>query len=188
MDTERWILDTIEFDRAIAGGRRSSPSCNPDTLVIVTADHECAGVNIIGGSRVTNAALVARAASGGGRPQLRNGVVGTYEPAGFPRYAIAADGYPETTDIDCRMLIGYAAQRRPLRGLADQSAAAARHASSPSNGAAAAQHLPRRPARPRRRAATSSSPARCRTRSRRTPPPTSPLSAFGRGRARPSPA
>ena len=37
------------------------------------------------------------------------GLVGTYESAGFPRYQIAGDGYPVTTDVDFRMLIGYAA-------------------------------------------------------------------------------
>ncbi|HTD67861.1 MAG TPA: alkaline phosphatase, partial [Candidatus Limnocylindria bacterium] len=108
MDTERWILDTIEFDRAIEVCRQFAEH-NGDTLVIVTADHECAGINIIGGSRVTNADLQARAASGGGAAQLRNPVVGTYETAGFPVYTIAADGYPVTTDVDFRMLIGYAA-------------------------------------------------------------------------------
>jgi alkaline phosphatase len=108
MDSERWILDTIEFDRAIDVAKRFAER-NRDTLVIVTADHECAGVNIIGGSRVANADLEGRAASGGGAGQLRSGVVGTYESAGFPRYAIGGDGYPETTDVDNRMLIGYAA-------------------------------------------------------------------------------
>jgi alkaline phosphatase len=29
--------------------------------------------------------------------------------AGFPAYAISADGYPVTTDVDRRMLVGYAA-------------------------------------------------------------------------------
>jgi alkaline phosphatase len=108
MDTERWILDTIEFDRAVAVCREFAAH-RPDTLVIVTADHECAGVNIIGASRVTNAELQVRAASGGGAAQLRSGVVGTYESAGFPVYTIAADGYPVTTDPDRKMLIGYAA-------------------------------------------------------------------------------
>ena len=41
--------------------------------------------------------------------QLRTGVVGTYESAGFPAYAISADGYPTTTNVDRRMLIGYGA-------------------------------------------------------------------------------
>ncbi|MBL9135031.1 MAG: alkaline phosphatase [Verrucomicrobiales bacterium] len=108
MDTERWILDTIEFDRAIAVCQQFAQQ-NPDTLVIVTADHECAGVNIIGASLVSNADLRTRAAAGGGASQLRAGVVGTYESAGFPSYTIGADGYPQTTDIDRRMLIGYAA-------------------------------------------------------------------------------
>ena len=49
-----------------------------------------------------------RAASGGGTNQLRNGVVGTLETAGFPHYDIAPDGYPVTTDVDHRMLVGYA--------------------------------------------------------------------------------
>jgi alkaline phosphatase len=108
MDTERWILDTIEFDRAVEVCRQFAAQ-NKDTLVIVTADHECAGINIIGGSRVSNASLQTRALSGGGAAQLRNGVVGTYESAGFPVYQIAADGYPLTTDPDFKMLIGYAA-------------------------------------------------------------------------------
>ncbi len=110
MDTERWILDTIEFDRAIAVGKKFAEG-NPNTLIIVTADHECAGVSIIGGSRVSNADLVTRSTSGAGTGVggPRNGVVGTYDAAGFPHYEIAADGYPVTTDIDNRMLVGYAA-------------------------------------------------------------------------------
>ena len=109
MDTERWILDTIEFDRAIAVAKKFAEK-NSDTLVIVTADHECAGVNIIGASRVTNADLVARSTSGlgiaAGGP--RSGVVGACDSAGFPEYLIAADGYPANTDPDRKMLIGYA--------------------------------------------------------------------------------
>ncbi len=108
MDTERWILDTIEFDRAIQVARDFQAS-NPDTLIIVTADHECAGINIIGGSRVTDVELTARANQGLGAAALRNGVVGTYDSAGFPSYDIAVDGYPVTTNVDFRMLIGYAA-------------------------------------------------------------------------------
>lgn len=107
MDSERWIIDTIEFDRAIKRCQEFA-ACHPDTLVIVTADHECAGANIIGASRVTHAQLLARAATGGGAAQLRNGVVGTLDQAGFPYYPIAPDGFPTTTDIDFRMLVGYA--------------------------------------------------------------------------------
>lgn len=53
--------------------------------------------------------VLVRSVSGGGAAQLRNGVVATYDGAGFPRYSIAPDGYPVTTDVDDRMLIGYAA-------------------------------------------------------------------------------
>ncbi len=112
MDTERWILDTLEFDYAIEKVRQFvlDPS-HGETLAVVTADHECAGVAIIGASRVSNASLIARSTSGAGTAAggPRNGVVGTYELAGFPAYTIQPDGYPATMDIDFKMLIGYAA-------------------------------------------------------------------------------
>lgn len=117
MDTERWLLDTIEFDRAVGVARNFALRNGErfsDTLVLVTADHECAGVNIIGGLRAdvpvegTNG-LRDRADDGGGAPRLRNGVVGTYEAAGFPSYTILNDGYPATTDPNRKILIGYAA-------------------------------------------------------------------------------
>jgi len=107
MDTERWLLDTLEFDRTVRlvqdFARRRG-----DTLVIVTADHECSGAALIGGSRVTDAKLQELAREGGSA-NLRDKVVGVYEQAGFPRYRLAADGYPETTDIDYRLLVGYGA-------------------------------------------------------------------------------
>jgi alkaline phosphatase len=107
MDTERWILDTIEFDRAVKVAQDYART-HGDTLVIVTADHECSGVALIGGSLVTDAALrdLGRAR---GTPNLRDKVVGVYEKAGFPRYRLAADGYPEATDVDYRLLVGYGA-------------------------------------------------------------------------------
>ena len=105
MDTERWMLDTIEFDRAVAVAQAYAAK-HGDTLVIVTADHECSGAALIGASRLTDARLVEQAAKGG-KENLRDPVVGVYEQAGFPRYRLAADGYPETTDIDFRMLVGY---------------------------------------------------------------------------------
>lgn len=107
MDSERWIIDTIEFDYAIEKCRQFAAS-RQDTLVVVTADHECAGANVIGGSTLSHAQLAARAGAGGGAAQLRNGVVGTLDRAGFPNYVMAADGYPTTTDIDFRMIVGYA--------------------------------------------------------------------------------
>ncbi|HEU5081402.1 MAG TPA: alkaline phosphatase [Opitutaceae bacterium] len=112
MDSDRWLIETIEFDKAI-GVAKQFAKTNPDTLIIVTADHECAGVNIIGASTVTNADLRARAA---GNPdqatavaKLRDQVVGTYDAARFPMYSLAPDGYPVSTDVDYKMLIGYAA-------------------------------------------------------------------------------
>lgn len=105
MDTERWLLDTIEFDRAVAIAKAYAEG-HKDTIVIVTADHECAGVALIGGSRVSDSRLQALVREGSGTA-LRNEVVGVYEQAGFPKYKIDSDGYPQTTDIDNRLLVGY---------------------------------------------------------------------------------
>jgi alkaline phosphatase len=79
-----------------------------DTLVIITADHECAGVALIGGSRVTDSRLQELVREGG-EASLRDKVVGIYEQAGFPKYRLAGDGYPQTTDIDYRLLVAYGA-------------------------------------------------------------------------------
>jgi alkaline phosphatase len=107
MDSERWMLDTIEFDRAV-GVAQAFAREHGDTLVIVTADHECSGAALIGGSLLTDTALrdLGQAKSA---LSLRDKVVGVYEKAGFPRYRTAADGYPEATDIDFRLLVGYGA-------------------------------------------------------------------------------
>jgi alkaline phosphatase len=107
MDTERWILDTIEFDRAIKVAQDFAEK-DGQTLVIITADHECAGVALIGASTVTDARLQ-ELAKEGGAANLRDKVVGIYEKAGFPKYIMSADGYPTTVDIDFRMLVGYGA-------------------------------------------------------------------------------
>ncbi len=106
MDTERWLLDTIEFDRAVKLAQDFAAK-RGDTLVIVTADHECAGVALIGGSIVSDARLQELVREGG--PALRDKTIGIYEAAGFPKYRFAADGYPETTDIDHRLLVAYGA-------------------------------------------------------------------------------
>jgi alkaline phosphatase len=53
-DQERVIWDTIEFDRAVAVALEFARAANADTdpdndtLVIVTADHECGGMAIVG--------------------------------------------------------------------------------------------------------------------------------------------
>lgn len=107
MDTERWILDTIEFDRAIKLVHEFARK-RGDTLVIVTADHECSGAALMGGSRVTDVRLQELVREGG-TTNIRDKVVGIYEQAGFPKYKQSSDGYPETTDIDYRLLVGYGA-------------------------------------------------------------------------------
>lgn len=106
MDSDRWLLETIEFDRAVQVAKDFADR-HPDTLVIVTADHECAGAAIIGASTVPGGTLTSFA--GGGQAKLRDQTVGVYEAAKFPRYTMFKDGYPETTDIDYKMLIGYGA-------------------------------------------------------------------------------
>jgi alkaline phosphatase len=109
MDSDRWILETIEFDRAIQKAKDFA-TANPDTIVIVTADHECAGATIIGASTVTAATLQSLASGGDQSTEARrDAVVGTYDSAKFPKYSIQADGFPLTTDIDGKVLIGYGA-------------------------------------------------------------------------------
>jgi alkaline phosphatase len=105
MDTDRWILEVLEFDRAVQQAKDFAAS-HADTVVIVTADHECSGAAIIGAATVGDAALRATAATAADK---RDKVVGVYEAARFPEYAILADGYPASTDIDNKMLIGYGA-------------------------------------------------------------------------------
>lgn len=126
MDSTRWIVDTIEFDKAVQkakdyvdGNGDFAGHAHPDTLVIVTADHECSGAVIIGASTKTDAALQSAVTTLGngtdtgattlGQPSLRNAVVGNYAAAGFPKYAIAADGYPQAWDPDYKLLVGYGA-------------------------------------------------------------------------------
>ena len=119
MDAERVIDETIEFDDAVAVARHFAGQVR-DTLVIVLADHECSGFSLIGSLT-------------GGIEHLRNlppdnmvfdpsqvperqRVVGTYDAAGFPRYNILADGYPETFDIDGKLMVGYGANADRYEG------------------------------------------------------------------------
>lgn len=121
MDSTRWIVDTIEFDKAVQkakdfvdGKGDFAGNPHPDTLVIVTADHECSGAVIIGASTKTDAGLQSAITAGGtttlGTPALRDGVVGTYASAGFPKYTYTlGDGYPDVWDPDYKLLVGYGA-------------------------------------------------------------------------------
>lgn len=107
MDSDRWVQEVIEFDRAIQKAKDFA-TANPDTLVIVTADHECGGAAIIGASATTAANL--QSIAGGATHTTavqRDAVVGTYDAAKFPTYTMLADGYPSTSDIDGKILIGY---------------------------------------------------------------------------------
>lgn len=107
MDTDRWLLEVIEFDRAVQVAKDFAAS-HPDTIVIVTADHECSGASIIGASTKPVSAL--REATGApGVAAQRDAIVGTYQAAKFPKYTMEKDGYPSSTDVDYKMLIGYGA-------------------------------------------------------------------------------
>ena len=108
MDSERWLVELLEFDRAIERVR-AYVSANPDTLAIVTADHETGGMSIVGASTLSNTALRNLATTATTAEELRDGVVGTYASARFPHYKILPDGYPDTTDIDRKLLITYGA-------------------------------------------------------------------------------
>jgi alkaline phosphatase len=107
MDTDRWLLEVLEFDRAVEVARQFADK-HPDTLVIVTADHECSGAALIGASTKPVSAL-REAQAHPSVATLRDNVVGVYQASRFPRYKMAADGYPETTDVDSKMLVGYGA-------------------------------------------------------------------------------
>jgi len=107
MDTDRWLLEMIEFDRTVQVAKDFAEK-HPDTIVIVTADHECSGAAIIGASTKPVSQLYDATAKAGVAEQ-RDKVVGIYQASKFPKYTIEADGYPKTTDVDYKMLIGYGA-------------------------------------------------------------------------------
>ena len=102
---------------------------NPDTLVIVTADHECSGAAIIGASTKPISAIQ-QATANPSAQTLRDPIVGVYQASKFPKYTIAADGYPQTTDVDYKMLIGYGANSDRYENYAHPSAADQRHAAA----------------------------------------------------------
>ncbi|MCA1652488.1 MAG: alkaline phosphatase, partial [Acidobacteria bacterium] len=112
-DPERTVWDVIEFDRAVQVAldfaRRTNTDANPtnDTLVIVTADHECGGLGIIGvgnerytpsktGKAVRDYAAVFRFA-----PDQQLDF--------FPNYTADDKGYPVDPDPSRKLLLGWAA-------------------------------------------------------------------------------
>jgi alkaline phosphatase len=113
MDAERAVLDTLEFDRAIAVARDFAEKVDRKTVVVVLADHECSGFSIIGGlmggiDNARNLASDGTVTDPNTQPG-RQKLVGTYDSAGFPAYTILADGYPESMDINGKLLFGYGA-------------------------------------------------------------------------------
>lgn len=112
-DAERTIWDTIEFDRAVQVAldfaRRTNTDDDQanDTLVIVTADHECGGLGIIG---VGNERY-APAAVGRGVRDYAAGLRFAPEQvlALFPNYVVDDRGYPAHPDPSRKLLLGWAA-------------------------------------------------------------------------------
>lgn len=92
LDWDRAVVDTIEFDKAIAAAREFADK-NPDTLIVVTGDHTH-GVSIIG--------TVNDEKPG---DEMRE-KVGTYAEAGFPNYTDEnKDGYPDKVDVTKRLFL-----------------------------------------------------------------------------------
>ncbi len=112
MDADRAIWEALEFDRAV-GVAMEYAKKNEDTLVIVLADHECSGFSLIGAltksmSQMNELASDKEKTQPGTAPE-RQKAVGVYESAGFPKYVFMGDGYPQTADIDHKMVVGFGA-------------------------------------------------------------------------------
>ena len=132
MDTERWMLDTIEFDRAVKVAQDYARE-HGDTLVIVTADHECSGAALIGGSMVTDADLrrPRTSAKRHGKSCATRWSASTRRP-GSRVTATRPTVIPEATDIDFRLLVGYGANADRYEDWRSNPHAAARPATTAS--------------------------------------------------------
>ena len=122
MDADRAVGEVLEFDDAIKVGKSFADSAG-DTVMVVLADHECSGFSIIGALSGGVAALQGMASDRGNveldpastldqqkaKAPLRQLAVGTYDAAGFPKYTMKADGYPDTFDTDGKLLFGFGA-------------------------------------------------------------------------------
>jgi alkaline phosphatase len=113
VDAERTVWDTIEFDNAVAVALDFAASTNSDadqdndTLVIVTADHECGGLAIIG---VGNERYAPQQL---GRAVRDYAAVFRFEAEQLldfiPNYRADARGYPIDPDPSRKLLLGWAA-------------------------------------------------------------------------------
>ena len=117
MDAERAIGDVIELDKAIGVGLEFARK-DGDTLVLVTADHECSGFALIGALTGAAAGQPGPIAAARNLPSdaavldpaatpARQALVGPYDAAGFPAYTIRPDGFPASYDIDGKLLVGF---------------------------------------------------------------------------------
>jgi alkaline phosphatase len=113
VDAERTIWDTIEFDNAVAVAlafaERTNTDADPDndTLVIVTADHECGGLGLIGVGNPRYAPETLNAAVRDYASVFR--FTPTPDMTFFPDYRPDANGYPQDPDPPHKLLLGWAA-------------------------------------------------------------------------------
>ncbi|MCJ8054746.1 alkaline phosphatase [Shinella curvata] len=92
LDWDRALVETIEFDKAVAVAREFADK-NPDTLIVVTGDHTH-GVAIIGTVDDEKPGTDMREK------------VGTYDNAGFPNYEDKdGNGYPDRVDVSRRLFM-----------------------------------------------------------------------------------
>lgn len=113
VDAERTIWDTIEMDNAVAVAlafaERTNADDDPDndTLVMVTADHECGGLALVG---VGNERYDPRRL---GRAVRDYAAVYRFAPEQqldfFPNYRPDAQGFPTDPDPSRKLLLGWAA-------------------------------------------------------------------------------
>lgn len=113
VDAERTVWDTIEFDNAVrvaldfAAVTNGDDDPTNDTLVIVTADHECGGLAIVGvgNERYAPARL--------GRAVRDYAAVFRFEAeqalSFIPNYESDGHGYPIDPDPSRKLLLGWAA-------------------------------------------------------------------------------
>jgi alkaline phosphatase len=96
LDWQRGIWDTLELDKTVQWARDWAAK-NPDTLILVTADH-AHSISTFGGYDLTK---------GPGQREA----VGIYQTAGFPDYfkSLDANGIPMIKDAKRGVAVGFAA-------------------------------------------------------------------------------